>query len=461
MASSWRHATLAWHATRRAAQRTLRQHPQRVALAIGLTSMGLGAGSFALEPVLDPAPPPVRTVAHSLPADPLLSQAQALRDQPAALLRATLPRSSDTVQSLLSRLGVSDPAAVGALKDNAFLLQAIQGQTAGPVVAQTDAHGGLQTLRLVVNGQGDDGTGWARVEVARDGEVWQSRVQDVEPELQTRIAAGEVRSSLAADLSAYDHGALLALNVQKILGDRVDFRRDLRRGDRFALVYRVQSIDGQPVALDRLLAVQLEMRGQRHVALWYEPQGREDDAGYFLPDGSSLQRAFLSSPLPNARVTSPFGLRMHPLAHRMLMHTGVDLQARVGTPVATVGDGRVVYASWQNGYGNVVRVQHPGGFSSVYAHLSRIDVRVGQWVKAGETIAHSGNSGTSTGPHLHFEFHVQHKPVNPLTMAQYVPQGRSLPPGEKAAFFAATALLRTQLAQAAGAADAGRVARAD
>ena len=438
-----------------------RRRPQRAALALGILLMGIGAGSFALEPVLEAEPAPTQvTLEQTLDNTRISSQAQALEEQPALLVHATQARSSDTVQTLLTRLGVTDPETVSALKDEANLLQAVQGQTAGAVVAQTDTRGQLHRLHLVVDGQGEDGSEWARVEISREGGIWQTRTEPVVPQLQTRVAAGRLRSSLAADLAGEPYGALLAINVQKILGDRVDFRRDLRRGDVYALVYRVQSIDGQTVGLDRLLAVQLDLHGQEHTALWYEPAGDDEQAGYFLPDGSSLQRAFLSSPLPHPRVTSPFGMRMHPLVHRLLMHTGVDFHARVGTPVATIGDGRVVYAGWQNGYGNVVRVQHPGGFTSVYAHLSRLEVRTGQWVKAGETVALSGNTGTSTGPHLHFEFHVQHKPVNPLTLARYVPHGKPLSPGEKPAFFAATALLRGQLALAAGAFDA-RLARVD
>jgi murein DD-endopeptidase MepM/ murein hydrolase activator NlpD len=166
------------------------------------------------------------------------------------------------------------------------------------------------------------------------------------------------------------------------------------------------------------LVAELVTGGRTLQALWF--RGKDGRGGYFGPDGQSLRRSFLASPVPAefSRVTSGFGMRMHPILRRLRMHEGIDFAAPIGTPVWVVGDGVVEFAGVQGGFGKVVIVRHSRNRHTLYAHLSRIDVRRGQRVKQGQLIGAVGSTGWSTGSHLHFEFHVNGTPKNPEVVAR-------------------------------------------
>jgi murein DD-endopeptidase MepM/ murein hydrolase activator NlpD len=150
--------------------------------------------------------------------------------------------------------------------------------------------------------------------------------------------------------------------------------------------------------------------------LWF--RGADGRGAYFDPSGQSKKRAFLASPMEFSRVTSGFAMRMHPIFKEWRQHKGVDYAAPTGTPARTVGDGVVAYAGRQNGYGNVVEVRHSNERVTVYAHLSRIDVRLGQRVEQGERVGAVGATGWATGPHLHFEFKVNGQHQDPMAIAR-------------------------------------------
>jgi murein DD-endopeptidase MepM/ murein hydrolase activator NlpD len=291
---------------------------------------------------------------------------------------------------------------------------------------------------------------WQRLSLTQTDAGWAKTLTPLALKAQTRMAAGEIRSTLASAAQGADLPLAVAAQLGRIYADRINLKRDLRRGDRFAVVYEMLTLDGRPVRVGRVLAAEITSRGKSVQALWFAPHGTPALASYYTPQGHSLNRVFLASPMPGARITSHFGMRFDPVVKRTQLHEGVDFKAAVGTPVQSVADGRVVKAGQETGYGNVVKIDHPGGFETVYAHLSKLDVHAGQQVTAGQVIAKSGNTGWSTGAHLHFEFHTNGRVVDPLKMAQYVPPSQSLASGERASFMAATALLSTQLAQAAG-----------
>jgi murein DD-endopeptidase MepM/ murein hydrolase activator NlpD len=164
-----------------------------------------------------------------------------------------------------------------------------------------------------------------------------------------------------------------------------------------------------------VLAAEFVNAGKLHQAIWFENAGR---GAYYDPSGRSRKRAFLASPMEFSRVTSGFAMRMHPILQRMRAHLGVDYGAPAGTPVRVIGDGTVEFAGWQNGYGNVVQVRHDKERTTLYAHLSRIDVRKGQKVEQGQNVGAVGATGWATGPHLHFEFRVGGVHQDPLKMAK-------------------------------------------
>jgi murein DD-endopeptidase MepM/ murein hydrolase activator NlpD len=165
-----------------------------------------------------------------------------------------------------------------------------------------------------------------------------------------------------------------------------------------------------------VLAARFINKDKTHDAVWFQEPGHK--GAYYDLNGRSKTRAFLASPLAFSRVTSGFAMRFHPILQKWRAHLGVDFGAPTGTPVRSVGDGVVVFAGQQNGYGNVVQLQHNGDRMTVYAHLSRIDVRRGQHVEQGTRIGAVGATGWATGPHLHFEFKVSGHQVDPMTIAR-------------------------------------------
>jgi murein DD-endopeptidase MepM/ murein hydrolase activator NlpD len=213
----------------------------------------------------------------------------------------------------------------------------------------------------------------------------------------------------------------VATQIAEIFSGDIDFHRALRKGDRFSITYEVLEGDGEPLRAGRVLAAEFVNNGKKFNAMWFagaagSTQGKK--GSYYTLDGKSLNRAFLASPLEFSRVTSGFKMRLHPILQTWRQHLGVDYAAPTGTPVRSVGDGVVEFAGVQRGFGNVVIVDHGKSHSTVYAHLSRVDVRKGDKISQTQRLGAVGTTGWSTGPHLHFEFRVSGVHKDPLTLAR-------------------------------------------
>ena len=212
----------------------------------------------------------------------------------------------------------------------------------------------------------------------------------------------------------------MASQLAEIFSADIDFRRDLHPGDSFTALYEALTADGEVItwnpASGRVLAAEFVNEGRRHSAVWFK-----DVAGkgrYFDLAGASKQHQFLASPLEYSRVSSGFAMRMHPIANQWRQHKGIDYAAPAGTAVRAVGGGVVDFAGWQNGYGNVVELTHGQERSTVYAHLSRIDVQKGQQVEIGTALGQVGATGWATGPHLHFEVKMRGEHQDPTSLAK-------------------------------------------
>ncbi|MBP7568040.1 MAG: M23 family metallopeptidase, partial [Burkholderiaceae bacterium] len=203
---------------------------------------------------------------------------------------------------------------------------------------------------------------------------------------------------------------------------------------------------GEPLRAGRVLSAEFVNNGKTFQAMWFQEPGTK--GGYYTLNGDSLQRAFLASPMAFSRITSGFKMRFHPILKTWRAHNGVDYAAPTGTPVRSVGDGVVEFAGVQNGFGNVVFIKHRGGNTTVYAHLSKINVRRGQSVAQGDNVGAVGMTGWATGPHLHFEFRVNGEVRDPLTVAR---QAETVPlsTASRPAFDRLAAGYRVQLGAAA------------
>jgi murein DD-endopeptidase MepM/ murein hydrolase activator NlpD len=372
----------------------------------------------------DASRPPQRTVVEAVPTADLPGQLEALAAHQTELWRGETTRAGDTTDSLLKRMDVADPAAATFLRHDTQVRRAIDGRAGRLVQARVSEQGRL--LDLIVRSPAEAGADgrhaqFVRTTVSRVSEEGFSSVAATLPLQATPLmASGTIRTSLYAATDEARLPDAVAQQLAEIFAVDIDFHRQLRRGDSFHVIYESLAADGEaaPWAAGggRVLAAEFISAGRTHTAVWFE-QGRGKGA-YFDAAGRSRKRSFLASPLEFSRVSSGFAMRMHPILQRWRAHLGVDYAAPSGTPVRSVGDGVVESAGWQNGYGNVVVLNHGNDKQTLYAHLSRMDVRKGQRIEQGQRLGAVGATGWATGPHLHFEFRVRGLHQDPLQIAK-------------------------------------------
>lgn len=317
----------------------------------------------------------------------------------------------DTLGAVLARLGIQDDEAAAFIRSNP-VTQVIHRQLAPGkvVVARSSAEGELHHMIFPLNGKDA-----ALVIERKDGRLIAAE-QALRFERHAMMKAAEIRSSLFAATDASDIPDNIATQLADIFGSEIDFHRDLRKGDRFSVVYEMDYLRGQPARTGRILSAEFVNNGKTLRAIYFDQEGR---GGYYTTDGKSLRKAFLRSPLEFSRVTSGFAMRFHPILRDWRAHKGVDYGAPSGTQVRATGDGVVEFAGKQGGYGNIVIVRHQGAYSTAYGHLRGFaaGVKKGSRVSQGETIGFVGQTGWATGPHLHYEFRIANQPVNPLSVA--------------------------------------------
>lgn len=436
-----------------------RRHRPLMAALIALLAGG-AVTAFGVAPLApDAADLPVETVSTALPVASVASQIELLERHPLALYRSETWRASDTASSLLARLGIDDPDALQYLSQDPAGRALLSGRGGQQVKVLGD---GGKLLELSVRGPVADSaratTHFERRTLRRDAQG-QFQIQREEAALraETRLGSGTIDSSLFASADASGLPDAVTVQLAELFGSDIDFRRDLRKGDVFSVLYEGLTADGEPVTwaqtTGRVLAARFINHGEIHEAIWFQEPGQR--GGYFDPQGRSKTRAYLGSPLEFSRVSSGFAMRTHPITGQWSRHMGVDYAAPTGTPVRALGDGVVHFAGWQNGYGNVVILQHAGGHETRYAHLSRLGVQRGMKVEQGRQIGAVGATGWATGPHLHFEFLVNGAQVDPIRMARSSAP-LTLSAGARAAFGRVAEAARLQLTLASQAADAPR-----
>jgi len=318
-------------------------------------------------------------------------------------------RRNEPPAALLDRLGTDGEDAAAILRAPRAV-RPFRLLTPGTTVqAKIDQDGRLRSLWYLTERD-------TVLSLDRVGDGFQTLEQPAELTRRTEMKAGEIKTSLFAATDAAGIPDSVAIQLADIFGGELDFHRDLRRGDRFAVVYEAVGFGGRTVRSARVLAAEFTSRKQTFRAVWF--QDASGRGGYYSPTGENLRKVFLRSPLEFSRVTSGFGPPRHPILQQWRAHQGVDYGAPAGTKVKATGDGVVVFAGPKSGYGNLIVLRHYGGYSTYYAHLRDFarGLKPGKRVLQGETIGHVGQTGWATGPHLHYEFRVHDQNRNPLTM---------------------------------------------
>ena len=344
------------------------------------------------------------------------------------LYRSEISRTSDTADTLLKRLGISDAAAAAFLRNDAMVRQSLLGRGGRNLTAEATSANTLQKLTARWSTQ-DDGN-FTRLVVEKTPQGLKSRLETAPLTATTRLASGTIQSSLFAATDEARVPDAVAVQVAEIFSADIDFHRALRKGDRFSMTYEALEGDGEALRTGRVTSAEFVNNGKTFQAMWFETNSTNNIAGaaaksaknmpkgaYYTLDGKSLRRAYLASPLEFSRVTSGFKMRLHPVFQTWKAHLGVDYAAPTGTAVRTIGDGVVEFAGTQSGFGNVVFINHGKENTTVYAHLSKINVKKGDKVDQSQTIGEVGSTGWATGPHLHFEFRINGVHQDPLTLA--------------------------------------------
>ncbi len=288
-----------------------------------------------------------------------------------------------------------------------------------------------------------DDTQTLRIRRDDDGKFQQTLLVD---DLSVREVAveGVIENSLFLSAKAAGLSDRLTMELTDIFAWDVDFALDIRAGDRFRVIYEELYRDGKLLKEGNILAAEFTNRGDALRAVRYVDS--DERAAYYAPDGKPMKKAFLRSPVDFTRISSRFSMgRKHPILNKIRAHKGVDYAAPRGTPIKAAGAGKVVFAGNKGGYGRVVILQHAGKYQTLYAHLNsfRRGIRKGVSVSQGDTIAYVGMSGLATGPHLHYEFLVGGKHVDPLRVK--LPSAPPIASAEMERFQSQTATLLAKL----------------
>ncbi len=344
---------------------------------------------LASAPVLEPVP--IRTGESLLPA-------------PASYVREDHLQRGDTLAGLLARLEVN-----AADTQQLLLQRALRSLRPATIVTAEVRAGGASEGELL----------WLSfvaphdlmVRIERVGDRLIASEQPAPFTSRTVLKTALIKSSLFAAADEVGIPDAVSIQLADVFGSDIDFHKDLRKGDRFTVLYEMQSVEGRPLRAGRVLAAEFINQGHSYRAVSFSD-------GYYAPDGKNMRKALLRSPLELSRVSSGFGMRKHPFLKSWRAHQGVDYAAPTGTRVRAVGDGIVEFAGRQGGYGNLVIVRHDGRHSTYYAHLNAFarGIRRGARLSQGETLGYVGQTGWATGPHLHYEFRIAGAARNPLSV---------------------------------------------
>lgn len=332
----------------------------------------------------------------------------------------------DTVAELLQRLNIKDAPASAYLR-TAKEAESLRKLSVGrEVQAETDASGALIALRY----SGENGS---QIVIEKHNAGFQTRTLPAQLEKRLVARTEEIKSSLYAATDAAGIPDAVANQLAEIFGGDIDFHHDLRKGDKFTVLYESIYSNGALISAGRVQAAEFINQNQTYRAIYF--QGNAQHGSYYTPEGKSVQKAFLRSPIEFSRVSSGFtSSRFHPVLNKWRAHKGVDFAAPIGTKVRATADGAVSFVGKQGGYGNVIMINHQGRHETVYGHLSKFakGLRRGQRVAQGEVIGYVGMTGMTSGPHLHYEFRLDGQQRDPMRIA--LPDAKPIDSANKTAF---------------------------
>ena len=348
-----------------------------------------------------------------------------LLEQNPELWKSSKVKKGDTLYVILKRLGLKTAAAtlIARSENSDPLVRLIPGNTLH--ILSKDGHIGDEFIY--------ENTPLTWVHAIRNGDNYEIVSNRLPTTTHIRKVKGEIISSLYAAAKVAGISDTLTMNMTEIFGWDIDFAINVQPGDRFKLIFEDVYVNGSKKSHGDILAAEFVNNGKTYRAI--ARRNEDGELRYYSPDGKSMQKTFLRTPVKFSRISSRFTkARYHPVLKKTRAHKGVDYAAGRGTPVRATANGKVIHAGRKGGYGNAVIISHGSTYSTLYAHLSSFSrgIAKGSKVRQGQTIGRVGSTGLASGPHLHYEFRVNGKHVNPLTFRQ--PASEPIEQDQKADF---------------------------
>lgn len=328
-------------------------------------------------------------------------------------------KSGDSLSVLFNRAGLSDVTLHKFLQSGKSAKQLTKIHPGQKIEFNIDQDGSLNGLRYKKNRL-------HTIEFTRTQQGFADNSVVVNPDIRLAYREATIINSLF--LAGTDAGMeqSLIMELANIFGWDIDFALDIRTNDSFRLLYEEKFINGEKLGNGAILAAEFTNQNTTYRAVRYED--KNGDTSYYTPEGKSMRKAFLRTPVDFARISSHFNLkRRHPILNRIRAHKGTDYAAPTGTPIKAAGNGKVIFAGTKGGYGRTVIIKHGQSYKTLYAHMHRYGrgIRNGSKVKQGQIIGYVGKSGLATGPHLHYEFYKNGAVRNPVTVK--LPKSKSVP----------------------------------
>ena len=339
--------------------------------------------------------------------------------------KSVVVKKGDTFYGLLQSLNANEKH-INQLTLSADHSPFLHHLTPGQVINVLIAHDGeLQGINTKTKNNEE-------LNLIREGNQYIKTLTPLHTEAIPTLRFNIITSSFLASAQKANIPRKIQHQFQTLFSGAINFSKEIKKGDSFSILYNEKRIEGKLTGVNDIDVAVLQHNKQDYFAIRYQIKGRQN--GYYNSHGKSIESRFLKFPLTFKRISSRFSLRrLDPVTHKFRPHYGVDLAAPMGTPIHSIGSGKIIYKGWARGYGNTIKVRYDNRHVGLYAHLSRYaNIRNRQWVKRGQLIGYVGQSGWATGPHLHFGWYVNNTPKDPLKrkMVHYPP----IPPSERPSF---------------------------
>lgn len=387
---------------------------------VSLVSLCFAFIAFGAAAVAPGTPPDTRHIAFrmieeevSLPS--LDRQLDRISKEQQFYTREERIRAGDSLNTLFSRLGINDKAAADFIRTDTQANDFLHLKAGQVIHSQTDNRGQLYMLSATLPEAGDHSHS-TNIVLTRTDSGFSVFRETERMERTVEMRSGIIQSSLFAATDAAGVPDAVTRQFIELFSTDINFNSDLKRGDRFNIVYETFWQNGKFLKTGNILAAELTNDGTPYQSIWFERSPKK--GGYYDFNGKSQKKAFLKYPLEFSRMSSGFSMRVHPVTGRVRQHKGIDFAAPTGTPIRAAADGVIHFSGWQSGYGNFIVLKHWGPYSTAYGHMSRIAAGMtkGKKVSQGDIIGYVGSTGLSTGPHLHYEFRVNNVQQNPATV---------------------------------------------